>query len=106
MTKRATTFDEAVSVVSELSPLDRIRLLERLASMLENDLSVAAGESTDALQGRPAEKPSFAELAAWLEDNPPEEPWGDIGEDEDAAEYVHRMRRQSTIQLDEPGDET
>ncbi len=46
-----------------------------------------------------------AEIAAWLEANPPAEPWGDLRDDEDAAEYVQRMRRQSTIQLDEPDDQ-
>lgn len=50
-------------------------------------------------------KPTFAELAAWLEDNPPGESWSDIKDDEDAADYVHRMRRQSAIQLDDPGDD-
>lgn len=39
-------------------------------------------------------KPTFADLAAWLEAHPPEEPWGDIEDNEDAADYVHRMRRQ------------
>lgn len=105
MVKRVTTFDEAVSVVSGLSPLDRVRLLERLAAMLEHDLSVSAGESINAPQEAPTAKLTFAELAAWLESNPPEEPWGDIGENEDASDYVHRMRRQSTIQLDDPGAE-
>ncbi|MBN1679159.1 MAG: hypothetical protein JW966_02630 [Anaerolineae bacterium] len=105
MTKRATNFDEAVMVVSELSALDRIRLLEKLASMLEHDLSIAGVESVEALPDSPTTKPSFAELADWLGTNPPEEPWGDINEDEDAADYVHRMRRQTTIQLDDRGDE-
>jgi hypothetical protein len=36
---------------------------------------------------------SFKEVADWLEANPPTEPWGDLRDDEDAAEYVHRMRR-------------
>lgn len=50
-------------------------------------------------------KPTFAELAAWLEVNPPGESWGDIKDDEDAAEYVHRMRRQAAIRLDNPRDD-
>jgi hypothetical protein len=102
MTNQATTFDEAVSIISGLSPLDRVRLLERLASMLENDLSVSAG--TNAFEESPPAKTSFAELAAWLESHPAEEPWGDLNDDEDAADYVHRMRRQTAIQLDDPGD--
>jgi hypothetical protein len=46
-----------------------------------------------------------AEFIAWLDANPPEDPWGDLTDDEDAGAYVHRMRRQSTIWLDEPGEE-
>ncbi len=80
-----TDFDEAVRVVSQLSALDRLRLLERLASLLQRDLS-------DVETSTSAQKKSFAELAAWLEANPPEEPWGDLDADEDAADYVHRMR--------------
>lgn len=49
---------------------------------------------------------SFKEMVEWLEANPPTEPWGDLRDDEDVAEYVHRMRRQSTLQLEDPeGDE-
>ena len=48
---------------------------------------------------------TFKEMVEWLDANPPTEPWGDLRDDEDAAEYVHRMRRQSTIQLEEPGDD-
>lgn len=48
---------------------------------------------------------SFKELAAWLETNPPKEPYGDLRDDEDAVDYVRRMRQQSTIQLDEPGED-
>ena len=104
MTNQATPFDEAVSIVSGLSPLDRVRLLERLASMLENDLSASTGETTNTFKEAASEKKSFAELAAWLENHPAEEPWGDLNDDEDAADYVHRMRRQTAIQLDDPGD--
>jgi hypothetical protein len=53
-----------------------------------------------------ARKPTpRAEFIAWLDAHPPEEPWGDLKDDEDAGEYVHRMRRQSTIWLDEPGED-
>lgn len=48
---------------------------------------------------------TFKEMVEWLDSNPPTEPWGDLRDDEDAAEYVHRMRRQSMIQLEEPGDD-
>ncbi len=45
---------------------------------------------------------TIQEMLAWREANPPTEPWGDIRDDEDASDYVHRMRREDTIQLDEP----
>jgi len=93
MAKPAVSFDEALSAASGLSPLDKVRLMERLAAMLENDLT-----------SQHEKKMTFKELADWLEAHPPEEPWGDLKDDEDAGEYVHRMRRQSTIWLDEPGE--
>ena len=45
------------------------------------------------------------DFLAWLDANPPTEPWGGLRDDEDAAEYVHRLRRQSAFILDEPEDE-
>jgi hypothetical protein len=104
MAKQTTTFDEAVSVASGLSPLDKVRLMERLAAMLEDDLSVAAGESPESLEETLPRRLTFKELAAWLDANPPDEPWGDLKDDEDAGDYVHRMRRQAAIWLDEPGE--
>lgn len=104
MAKQVTTFDKALSAVSGLTPLDKVRLMERLASMLENDLSAATGESSESPDERASERMTFKELAAWLNTHPPVEPWGDLKDDEDAAEYVHRMRRQSTVWLDEPGE--
>jgi hypothetical protein len=40
------------------------------------------------------------EFLAWLAATPPDEPWGDLAGDEDAAEYVHEHRRQSVILTD------
>ncbi len=37
------------------------------------------------------------EFLAWLDANQSVEPWGDIRDDEDAGDYVHRMRRQAAI---------
>jgi hypothetical protein len=102
MVKQIMTLDEALTATSGLSALDKVRLMERLAAMLENDL--AAGKSPELLDDSPPQRMTFKELAAWLDANPPEEPWGDLKDDEDAGEYVHRMRRQSTIWLDEPGE--
>jgi hypothetical protein len=99
MRKPTTTFDHAISVVSTLSPLDKVRLMERLALMLEHDLSGAAGELSEA---RPM---TLQELVGWLDANLPDEPWGDLRDDEDAGEYIHRMRRQTVVSLDEPPGE-
>ena len=96
MAKTTTTFDEAVSVVSRLSSIDKVRLVERLASMLENDLSIAAGELPELIDDLMPTPMTFKELAAWLDANPAPEPWGDLREDEDAADHVRRMRRQSS----------
>jgi hypothetical protein len=62
-------------------------------------------KQTTTFEGSQLPKPTFAELAEWLNEHPPEEPWGDIEDNEDAAEYVHRMRRQTVVQLDDPGDD-
>jgi hypothetical protein len=51
-----------------------------------------------------AEPMSREDFITWLDTHPAPEPWGDLRDDEDAGEYVHRMRRQSTIWLDEPGE--
>ena len=91
MTEQAAAFDEAVSAASGLTPLDKVRLMERLASMLENDLSVAAGESPELPENVTPQHMTFKELAAWLNAHPPEESWGDLKDDEDAAEYVRRI---------------
>lgn len=88
MTNPATSFDDALSAASGLSLLDKVRLMERLAAMLENDLAPSEAQER---------RMTFKELAAWLDANPPEEPWGDLKDAEDAGEYVHRMRRQSSI---------
>jgi hypothetical protein len=40
------------------------------------------------------------EFLAWLAATPPDEPWGDLAGDEDAAEYVHEPHRRSVILAD------
>src|SRR5258707_7843270 len=42
---------------------------------------------------------SFKEMVEWLESNPPVELWGELGESEDAAEYVHKMSHQTHFTL-------
>ena len=37
------------------------------------------------------------DFLAWLAAAPPDEPWGDLAGDEDAAEYVHERRQRSVI---------
>lgn len=62
-------------------------------------------EADTKLSGLPRMTP--AELVAWLDANPPTEPWGDLRDDEDAAEYVHRMRHNTWSTADDalPGDD-
>jgi hypothetical protein len=38
---------------------------------------------------------SFKELVEWLETNPPTEPWGELDDSQDAAEYIHKLRQTS-----------
>jgi len=45
---------------------------------------------------------TFKELVDWLDANPPTEPWGGLQDDEDAADYIHRIRHQTSFNL---GDE-
>ncbi len=47
---------------------------------------------------------TFRELLAWLNTNPPSEPWGDLRDDESAGDYIHRMRHETGITLGEPGE--
>lgn len=94
MAKRAVNLDDVVAAASELTPLDKVRLMEKIAAMLGDDLTTAAGESQESFEETKPNRMSFKELADWLNANPPTEPWGDLKDDEDAGEYVHRMRRQ------------
>lgn len=45
-----------------------------------------------------------AELAAWLESHSPPVAWGNLGPEDDAAEYVHHMRREQQVSLDTPDE--
>jgi hypothetical protein len=81
--------------------LDFMRALER-----SQEVPAESFWTDEEIRQLMARKPKpRAEFIAWLDANPPEEPWGDLKDNEDASEYVHRMRRQSTIWLDEPGEE-
>ena len=46
-----------------------------------------------------SKRSSFKEMVEWLESNPLVEPWGELDESEDAAEYVHKMRHQTHFTL-------
>ena len=39
MSERATEFDQAVAIAQNLSPLDKIRLVEQVMATLEHDLA-------------------------------------------------------------------
>lgn len=47
---------------------------------------------------------SLKQLVEWLNTNPPTEPWGGLSGDDDAAEYVHNLRHQTSFNLPEPGE--
>jgi hypothetical protein len=121
MVAKRVQLEDAWQLAARLSALDRIRLLERIASTLEQDIAAQAQPAAD--RQVEADIPSTwtdeeldklmnpkritpAEAVAWLDANPPQEPWGDLGDDEDAGEYIHRMRRKtwSTPQDMLPGD--
>ncbi|MBN2304506.1 MAG: hypothetical protein JXQ72_08525 [Anaerolineae bacterium] len=104
MAQPATPLDEAVSIVSRLNPLDKVRLMERLAAMLGTDLAVTADRLPESLNDEMPRPTTFQDLAAWLDVNPPVEAWGGLRDNEDAGVYIHRLRRQATVWLDEPGD--
>ncbi len=47
---------------------------------------------------------TFKQLVEWLDTNPPTESWGGLSDDEDAAEYIHKLRHQSGFTLDDLGE--
>lgn len=102
MVDRTTSLDETLALALKLSPLDKVRLLERIASSLEKEMIEPA--STPDLEMTPTwtdeeirellavKRITPAELVAWLNTNPPAQAWGDLKDDEDAADYIHRLR--------------
>jgi hypothetical protein len=119
MVAKPVQFEKVLALALQLSKTDRERLLERVASTLEQDVAASAAptqseadipptwtkEELQALKNQPAM--TLAEVAEWLRSTPPPEPWGDLRDDEDAAEYIHRMRRKtwSTPEDALPGDD-
>lgn len=51
MIDKITPFDEALALAEKLSPLDKIRLLEKLASTLERDLAEKQPVPLESLYG-------------------------------------------------------
>lgn len=51
MIDKITPLDEALALVEKLSPLDKVRLLEKLASTLESDLAQTQVEPLESLYG-------------------------------------------------------
>lgn len=51
MIDKVTPLDEALALVEKLSPLDKVRLLEKLASTLESDLAETQVEPLESLYG-------------------------------------------------------
>jgi hypothetical protein len=82
--------------------LDYLRGLVLLAQAVSDEATWTDEEIRQFMTHEPLPR---AEFIAWLAVNPPDETWGDLQADEDAGDYVHRMRRQSAVWLDEPGDD-
>ncbi|MAS34855.1 MAG: hypothetical protein CL610_12665 [Anaerolineaceae bacterium] len=51
MIDKASPLDEALALVEKLSPLDKVRLLEKLASTLESDLAETQKQPLESLYG-------------------------------------------------------
>ncbi len=75
--------------------------VQRLAQRTNAEMPTWTEPEVDELM-KPRRK-TFKELVAWLDANPPAEPWGDLKETETVGEYIHRVRRQSAIDLDNWG---
>jgi hypothetical protein len=105
-------WEEIAKQASELSPPEKAQLIAWLSTSLSQELSETQQNDSKVDSANDGEIPptwteqeihellnpkptTLAEAIAWLEANPPTEPWGDIRDDEDAAEYVHRMRRKT-----------
>jgi hypothetical protein len=98
-------FEEALALALQLTPQDKIRLVERVESTLDRHSTDSAApvesvedisptwtdEEVQAMLNQPPM--TLTELVEWLRSTTPPEPWGDLRDDEDAAEYVHRMCR-------------
>jgi hypothetical protein len=92
--ERSVTDDEADAA------WEAAAMREALGDALGEDGSIDF-EKLNARIAPPAPEMTPQEFVDWLNAAPPVEPWGDLDEEEDAAEYVHRMRRESAIRLDE-----
>src|SRR5260221_9222577 len=47
---------------------------------------------------------TIKEVMEWLESNPPTEEWGGMEPEDDPAEFIHNLRRQNTIILEDPDE--
>ena len=76
MSKKAVTLEEAAVLASRLSPLDRVRLVERVMSDLERDLMASGTRGRRSLYGLCADlgpAPSAVEI-----DQARREAWADF----------------------------
>lgn len=47
---------------------------------------------------------TMIEVMAWLDANPPTEEWGGMQPEDDAADYIHNMRQQNDLKLEDPSE--
>lgn len=98
----ATIEQELLAQFSKLDAAKKQQVLDFVEHLVPAAPAEESGESNDETPWTEAEllelmKPepkTGAEIAAWLAAHPTPGQWGDLTDDDDVAEYVHRMRRE------------
>jgi|SRR5581483_2502961 hypothetical protein len=89
MAEKAVRLEEALSLALSLSPVDRLKLVERVVSSVESEMSAGQPLDTSATSGTWG-----AEVVALL-DQLDLTDWEHI-DIPDAGEWVHQLRRQDS----------
>jgi hypothetical protein len=86
---------ELIEQIHRLAPEQQQQVLAFVQHLAALHVDLEDIERTTAQDQARVDVPPMtpAELVAWLEANPPSERWGDLRDDEDASEYIHRTRR-------------
>ncbi len=89
MAEKAVGLEEAISLALSLSPVERLKLVERIVSSVENDISAGEQSNLDSGSG-----PWGAEVMALLGKLDLSE-WEQM-DIPDVGEWVHQLRRQES----------